>query len=80
VGGDCDEAFVVNHEAVFGALLEWFAFVVAVDVVFGFCSASGIGVVRLDRWYLVDEVAGGFESGGRSLDGMCCGEGKDDSY
>jgi hypothetical protein len=80
VDGDGDESFVVDHEAIVGALLEWFAVVGAIDVVFGFCSASGVGVVRFDRWYLVDDVAGGFESGVRRLDGMCCGEGKDDSY
>jgi hypothetical protein len=80
VGGDCDETFVVNHETIVGALLEGLAVVGAVDVVFGFGSASGVGVVGFDRWYLVDDVAGGFESGGRRLGGMCCGEGKDDSY
>jgi hypothetical protein len=65
VGGDCDEAFVVKHEAIVGALLEGFAVVGAVDVIFGFGSASWVGVVRFDRWYLVDDVAGGFESGGK---------------
>jgi len=80
VGGDSDEAFVVKHEAIVGALLEGFAVVGAVDVVFCFGSASGVGRVGFDWWYLVDDVAGGFESGGRRLGGMCCGEGKDDSY
>ncbi len=80
MGGDGDEAFVVDHEHIVGALLEGFAVVVAVDVVFGFASATWVGRVGFDGWYLVDDVAGGFESGGRRLGGMCCGEGKDDSY
>ena len=80
MGGDCDEAFVVEHEAIVGALLEGFAVVGAVDVVFSFGPASRVGRVGFDRWYLVDDVAGGFQSGVRRLSGMCCGEGKDDSY
>ena len=78
--GDCDETFVVKHEAIVGALLEGFAVVGAVDVVFGFGSASGVGRIGFEWWYFVDDVAGGFESGGRSLRGMCNGDGKDNSY
>lgn len=73
MGGNGDEAFVVKHEAVVGALLEGFAFIGAVDVVFGFNSASRVGRVAAGRWYFVDDVAGGFESGVRRLGGMCNG-------
>jgi hypothetical protein len=42
---DGDEAFVVKHEHIVGALLEGFVVVVAVDVVFGFGPATWVGVV-----------------------------------
>jgi hypothetical protein len=45
VFGQGDETCVVDHEVVVSAVLEWFVFEVAVDVVLYLGSAGGVNII-----------------------------------
>ncbi len=74
---DVDEACVVDHEQVIATLGEWFAFIVAVDVVFYFATAHRVCSIRSSWWRLVDGVANSAQPVFR-LSVSRCGEGKKD--
>jgi len=74
---DGDEACVVDHEQVITTLVEWFAFKVAVDVVFYFAATHRICSIGSAWRYLINRVANSVQPVFRLSVGRC-GEGKED--